>query len=97
MREEGVGAAVLLRALEPTAGIEVMRARRGVDDVRLLASGPGRLTQALGISAAHDGLDLREPPFALEPPRADDRVVASPRDRHHARDRAALALLPRRL
>ena len=56
-----------------------MRQRRGVDDVRLLASGPGRLTQALGVSDAHDGLDLRESPFALKPPRADVEVVASTR------------------
>jgi DNA-3-methyladenine glycosylase len=76
---DGVGSAVLLRALEPTAGIDVMRERRGLDDVRLLAAGPGRLTQALGISAAHDGLDLREPPFALVPPREPVEVVASPR------------------
>jgi DNA-3-methyladenine glycosylase len=77
--EDGAGAAVLLRALEPTAGVDVMRARRGVDDVRLLAAGPGRLTQALGITAAYDGLDLREQPFALEPPSAAAEVVASPR------------------
>jgi DNA-3-methyladenine glycosylase len=55
---DGVGAAVLLRALEPVHGIDVMRARRGVDDERLLASGPGRLTQALGIAAAHDGVEI---------------------------------------
>jgi DNA-3-methyladenine glycosylase len=77
--EDGVGAAVLLRALEPTAGIEVMRARRGLEDAHLLASGPGRLTQALGITDAHDGLDLREPPFALEAPHASAEVVVSPR------------------
>lgn len=77
--EEGVGAAVLLRALEPTAGIDAMRARRGLEDVRLLASGPGRLTQALGISSAHDGLDLRHPRFALEPPTERAAVVVSPR------------------
>jgi DNA-3-methyladenine glycosylase len=77
--EDGVGAAVLLRALEPTAGLEVMRARRGLDDVRLLAAGPGRLTQALGITDAHDGLDLLRPPFALEPPHAPVVVAASPR------------------
>jgi DNA-3-methyladenine glycosylase len=77
--EDGVGAAVLLRALEPTAGIATMRARRRLDDVRLLAAGPGRLTQALGISDAHDGLDLRRPPFALEPPPKSVAVVASPR------------------
>jgi DNA-3-methyladenine glycosylase len=77
--EEGVGSAVLLRALEPTAGIELMQARRGVGDIRLLASGPGRLTQALRLTGAHDGLDLRHPPFSLEPPSAPPAVVASPR------------------
>jgi DNA-3-methyladenine glycosylase len=77
--EEGVGAAVLLRALAPTAGVEAMRARRGIVDERLLASGPGRLTQALGLTGAHDGADLREPPFALAAPREEVAVVASPR------------------
>jgi DNA-3-methyladenine glycosylase len=77
--EEGVGAAVLLRALEPTAGLDVMRARRGADDPRLLASGPGRLTQALGISGAHDGLDLAAPPFALIAPESIPDVVESAR------------------
>ena len=78
-REDGVGAAVLLRALEPTAGLDAMRARRGVDDSRLLAAGPGRLTQALGISAAHDGLDVSSSPFALAPPSSPVQVVESPR------------------
>ena len=77
--EDGVGAAVLLRALEPTAGLEVMRERRGVDDPSLLAAGPGRLTEALGITQAHDGLDLRRAPFALEPPPRPPRVIESPR------------------
>jgi DNA-3-methyladenine glycosylase len=75
----GVGAAVLLRALEPTVGVERMRARRGVDDVRVLAAGPGRLTQALGISNVHDGLDLGRPPFTLEPPATRRDVDESPR------------------
>ena len=75
----GVGAAILLRALEPTIGTDAMRARRGVDDVRLLAAGPGRLTQALGITGAHDGLDLGRAPFVLQPPRTAFQVVASPR------------------
>ena len=78
-RNEGVGAAVLLRALEPTAGLDDMRARRGVDDVRLLASGPGRLTQALGISDAHDGLDLAAAPFILRSSDEPIDVVESPR------------------
>jgi DNA-3-methyladenine glycosylase len=77
--EDGVGAAVLLRALAPTAGIEAMRARRGVTDERLLASGPGRLTQALGISGDDDGVDLAKPPFALVPPSDAVDVVSSPR------------------
>ena len=61
----GTGAAALLRALEPTAGREVMAARRGVADPLLLCSGPGRLTQALGITGEHDGLTLDGPPFTL--------------------------------
>jgi DNA-3-methyladenine glycosylase len=76
---EGVGAAVLLRALEPTAGLEAMRERRGVEDPLVLASGPGRLSQALAITSAHDGLDLSQPPFELEPRLVGAEVVASPR------------------
>jgi DNA-3-methyladenine glycosylase len=77
--EEGVGAAVLLRALAPVAGVETMRARRSVDDERLLASGPGRLTQALAITDAHDGADLADDPFTLLAPAGDADVIASPR------------------
>jgi DNA-3-methyladenine glycosylase len=77
--EEGVGAAVLLRALEPTSGINLMRSRRGVEDPRLLCSGPGRLTEALGISNLHDGLELDAPPFELRPHATDVEVVTGPR------------------
>ncbi|MBP7565162.1 MAG: DNA-3-methyladenine glycosylase [Burkholderiaceae bacterium] len=66
-RPAGHGAGVLIRAMEPTTGLDVMRARRGVDDVRLLCSGPGRVGQALGITRALDGLALDEPPFELRP------------------------------
>ncbi len=61
----GETSAALVRALEPTHGLDAMRARRGLQDVRLLCSGPGRLTQALGITGAQDGLALDAPPFAL--------------------------------
>ena len=66
-REAGHGAGVLIRALQPTHGIDTMRARRGADDVRLLCAGPGRLAQALGITREHDGLSLEAPPFVLLP------------------------------
>jgi DNA-3-methyladenine glycosylase len=64
----GVGAAVLLRALEPTHGLEEMRKRRGNVADRALCAGPGRLTQALGIDRSSDGLSILEPPFALTRP-----------------------------
>lgn len=59
------GSAVLIRALQPVAGIEVMQQRRGTSDIRKLCNGPGRLCQALGITAALDGHPLHSPPFAL--------------------------------
>jgi DNA-3-methyladenine glycosylase len=62
---EGSASAVLIRALAPTHGLAAMRRRRGTDDERLLCSGPGRLAEALGITGAHNGLDLTKPPFAL--------------------------------
>jgi DNA-3-methyladenine glycosylase len=76
---ERAGTAVLLRALEPTAGLEEMRARRGLDDPLLLCSGPGRLTQALGITGSHDGLPLHRPPFQLYPRSGALETVAGPR------------------
>jgi DNA-3-methyladenine glycosylase len=52
---EGNGAGVLIRAVEPLSGIDVMRRRRGIDDIYRLTSGPGRLTQAFGIDLSLDG------------------------------------------
>lgn len=60
------GSAVLIRALEPTAGIAEMRTRRALDDVRLLCAGPGRLGQALGVTDALDGQPIDRQPFHLE-------------------------------
>lgn len=62
---EGVGAAVLIRALEPVEGIELMQARRGVMPIRGLCSGPGKLTQALGIELRHNGVDLERGPVTI--------------------------------
>jgi DNA-3-methyladenine glycosylase len=63
--DEGTASAVLLRALEPTHGLDVMAKRRGTAEPRLLCSGPGRLCQALGVTGEHDGLRLDQAPFEL--------------------------------
>jgi DNA-3-methyladenine glycosylase len=69
---EGVGAAVLVRALEPTHGVELMRRRRGAVPDRELCNGPGKLTQALGLGLERNGTDLVErPAIALGPRPAD--------------------------
>jgi DNA-3-methyladenine glycosylase len=77
--EEGEASAVLIRALEPLQGLDTMRARRGLDDVRLLAAGPGRLCQALAITREHDGLPLDAPPFDLRPRPEPVEVVVGTR------------------
>jgi DNA-3-methyladenine glycosylase len=76
---EGVASAVLLRALEPTHALETMRARRGLQDPRLLCSGPGRLCQALGVSREHDCAPLDEPPFELLARAHEPEIVAGTR------------------
>jgi DNA-3-methyladenine glycosylase len=77
--DAGSAAAVLIRALEPQHGLDVMRERRGLDDPRLLCAGPGRLCQALGVTREHDGLPLDEPPFELRAGEGGVEVVAGPR------------------
>jgi DNA-3-methyladenine glycosylase len=79
---EGDAAAVLIRALEPRWGIERMRERRGLEDERLLCSGPGKLTQALGVGLDLNARPLSAPPFELraaEPGYAERTVAVAPR------------------
>jgi DNA-3-methyladenine glycosylase len=64
---EGVGAAVLIRALEPVDGLEEMRSRRGVARDEQLCSGPAKLTQALGIGLELNGSSLLDGPIRIEP------------------------------
>ena len=78
-REVAHGAGVLIRAIEPLFGVDAMRARRGVDDERLLCSGPGKVCQALGVTHAHNGLPLDAPPFVLLAREEDVAVLAGPR------------------
>lgn len=78
---EGEAAAVLIRAIEPSAGIAAMRERRGERPDRDLCSGPGKLTEALGIGLEQNEADLSQPPFLLMGP-ADDwagEVLTGPR------------------
>jgi len=75
----GSASAVLIRALEPMAGIAAMRRRRGVAELRDLCSGPGKLCQALGVSIKHNGLALDRSPFELRARSGEAEVVAGVR------------------
>ncbi|MBC7377587.1 MAG: DNA-3-methyladenine glycosylase [Burkholderiaceae bacterium] len=78
-REAGHGAGVLIRAIEPTEGLDVMRERRGLQDPRLLCSGPGKLGQALAITHAMNGHRLDRAPFEVLAAPAYAEVVTGPR------------------
>jgi DNA-3-methyladenine glycosylase len=79
--EEGDGSAVLIRALEPVRGLPVMRRRRGPRTDGELCSGPGKLTQAMGVTRALDGMPMASAPVTvvLDPTRQPARVVVTPR------------------
>jgi DNA-3-methyladenine glycosylase len=78
-REKGHGAGVLIRAIEPLQGLDVMRERRGLDDVRLLCAGPGRVGQALGITREFNGFALDKPPFQVLAAAHNMKVMHGPR------------------
>jgi DNA-3-methyladenine glycosylase len=75
----GRAEAALVRALEPTHGLDAMRARRGTEAERTLCSGPGKLCQALGVTREHDGLPLDEPPFELLARDGRPEIATGPR------------------
>jgi DNA-3-methyladenine glycosylase len=77
--EEGSASAVLIRAIEPTQGLPLMRRRRGLEDVRSLCSGPGKLGEALGVTIKHNGLALDRPPFELRAREATPEIATGPR------------------
>jgi DNA-3-methyladenine glycosylase len=79
--EVGQGRGVLLRALQPTVGLEAMMARCGTDDIRQLCSGPGKLCAALGVTKADDGKPLDHPPFIVSAPAPGSRaeIAVGPR------------------
>ena len=77
--ERGSASAILLRAIEPTLGLGLMRRRRGLRDLRLLCSGPGRLCEALGITHALNGHALDRPPIALYARTTELEIAAGPR------------------
>ena len=76
---EGIAAAVLLRALEPTHGLDRMHERRRTEHLRRLCAGPGRLCEALAVTGEHDGLGLDQAPFELRARVRPVEVVALPR------------------
>jgi DNA-3-methyladenine glycosylase len=78
-REAGHGAGVLIRALEPTHGIQLMKQRRGTANLRLLCSGPGRLAQALAVNDTYNGRRIDVAPFALAAPTIAARTIRGTR------------------
>lgn len=77
--DDGRAEAALVRALEPTRGLDAMRERRGLEASRALCSGPGKLCRALGITRVHDGLALDEPPFEVLARETEPALAIGPR------------------
>ena len=75
----GSASAVLIRAIEPTAGIAAMQKRRGLTDLRTLCSGPGKLAQAMAVTIADNGLALDRAPFELRERDGEPEIVTGPR------------------
>src|ERR1019366_1948908 len=75
----GMAAAARIRAPQPSEGIELMRVRRGRERVEELCSGPGKLTQALGIELTHNGGDLRDGAVTISPGDRRPEIVSSTR------------------
>jgi len=78
-KQAGEGSAVLIRALEPTHGLDTMAQRRGTEDLRRLCAGPGCLAQALGLTGEDDRRPLDSPPFRFEARAAEPEIVTGPR------------------
>ena len=76
---DGSASAVLIRALAPTAGLAAMRRRRGMEDVRALCSGPGKVGEALGITRQQNGLALDRAPFEVRARETTPEIVTGPR------------------
>jgi DNA-3-methyladenine glycosylase len=79
---EGLADAVLIRAIKPLDGIEIIKERRGIQTVKNLANGPGKLSQALAIHTSLGGNNLYEPPIWIEKRRdviRNDMITSSPR------------------
>ena len=77
--EEGSASAVLIRAIEPTQGLAMMRRRRGLPEARALCSGPGKLCEALGVTHKHNGLPLDRAPFELRARATTPEIVTGVR------------------
>ena len=90
--EEGSASAVLIRAIEPTQGLAIMRRRRGLPEARALCSGPGKLCEALGVTHKHNGLPLDRTPFELRARTTDSGNRNRCPHRHHESSCEAVAL-----